>query len=135
MSMSEDPIHEKAPVPLDTATRLAFENAYLAHENTQMSWVRTALGMISFGFPIAKFFELVREKQGAHATLLEPSTVGILMIVIGLVALALSRVQQARALRALREQCPSLPKVSVAGTTAAAIWLLGILALLGAILR
>jgi putative membrane protein len=120
---------------LDTATRLAYENAYLAHENTRMSWVRTALGMISFGFTIAKFFELVREKQGAHATLLDPPTVGILMIIIGLVALALSSVQQGRAVKALRQQCPSLPKYSVAGTTAAAIWVLGILALLGAILR
>jgi putative membrane protein len=133
--MSNEMIPEERAAPLDTATRLAFENAYLAHENTQMSWVRTALGMISFGFTIAKFFELVREKQGAHATLLDPPTVGILMIVIGLVALALSSVQQARAVKALRERCPSLPKVSVARTTAGAIWLLGILALLGAILR
>jgi putative membrane protein len=135
MSASDDPIREKSAVPLDTTTRLAFENAYLAHENTRMSWVRTALGMISFGFTIAKFFEVVREKQGTHATLLDPPTVGILMIVIGLVALALSSVQQGRAVKALREQCPSLPKYSVAGSTAAAIWVLGILALLGAILR
>lgn len=135
MSPADDPLREKTAVPLDTATRLAFENAYLAHENTRMSWVRTALGMISFGFTIAKFFDLVREKQGAHVTLLEPPTVGILMIVIGLLALSLSSVQQARAVKALREQCPSLPKVSVAGATAAAIWLIGILALVGAILR
>lgn len=135
MSPADDPLREKTAVPLDTATRLAFENAYLAHENTRMSWVRTALGMISFGFTIAKFFDLVREKQGAHVTLLEPPTVGILMIVIGLLALSLSSVQQARAVKALHEQCPSLPKVSVAGATAAAIWLIGILALVGAILR
>lgn len=135
MSVSDDPTRERAAVPMDIATRLAYENAYLAHENTTMSWVRTALGLISFGFTIAKFFELIREKQGAHATLLDPPTVGILMIVIGLVALTLSSVQQARAVKLLREQCPSLPKVSVAGGTAAAIWLLGILALLGALLR
>jgi putative membrane protein len=135
MSMSDEPIRERTSVPLDTATRLAFENAYLAYENTRMSWVRTALGMISFGFTIAKFFELVREKQGAHSTLLDPPTVGILMIVIGLLALALSGLQHARGVKALREQCPSLPKLSVASTTATAIWLLGVLALLGAILR
>jgi putative membrane protein len=134
MNRSEEPTREQA-APLDTATRLAFENAYLAHENTRMSWVRTALGMISFGFTIAKFFELVREKQGTHATLLDPPTVGILMIVIGLVALTLSGVQQDRAVKRLRAQCPDLPKVSIAGSTAAAIWVLGILALLGAILR
>ena len=135
MSASDGDTREKAPGQPDTVTRLAFEKAYLAHENTRMSWVRTALGMISFGFTIAKFFELVREKQGMRATLLDPPTVGILMIVIGLVALTLSNLQQARAVKALRDQCPSLPKFSVAGTTAAAIWLLGILALLGAILR
>jgi putative membrane protein len=135
MSVSDDPTPKKAALPMDIATRLAFENTYLAHENTRMSWVRTALGMISFGFTIAKFFDLMREKQGTHATLLDPATVGVLMIVIGLVALALSGVQQTRAVKALREQCPSLPAVSVAGTTGTLIWLLGILALLGAILR
>lgn len=50
--MSEEPASEKAVVPLDTATHLAFENTYLAHENTRMSWVQAALGMISFGFTI-----------------------------------------------------------------------------------
>ncbi|HMF89574.1 MAG TPA: DUF202 domain-containing protein [Candidatus Angelobacter sp.] len=135
MSVSDDPTREKADIPMDISTRLAYENAYLAHENTRMSWVRTALGMISFGFTIAKFFDLVREKQGAHATLLDPPTVGVLMIVIGLVALAFSSVQQGRAVKTLRQQCPSLPAVSVAGTTAASIFLLGILALLGALLR
>ena len=62
--MNDEPTQEKAAVRLDTATGLACERTYLSHERTEMSWVRTALALISFGF--TKFFELLREKQGAQ---------------------------------------------------------------------
>ena len=132
--MSDESIPDKAVARLDTGTRLAFERTYLAHERTQMAWVRTALSLISFGFAIAKFFEFLHEKQGEKGPLMSPRTVGILMISIGLVALALASLQHRRALRALREQCPDLP-ASVAGVTAVLLASLGILALIGAVLR
>ena len=132
--MSEEATgHESMPA-LDIATRLAYERTFLAHERTQMGWVRTALALISFGFTIAKFFQFLHEKQSEHAPLLGPSAVGILMIAVGLVALALASVQHRRAMSILRRRCPDLPP-SLAGVTAAFIALLGILALLGAILR
>ena len=120
--------------PLDTSTRLAYERTYLAHERTLMGWVRTALALISFGFTIAKVFEYLREKEGARATLLTPRTVGIIMIATGLVALALATIQHRRASRVLHEHCPDLPP-SLSGVLAAFIALLGVLALLSAILR
>ena len=124
-----------AKVPeLDSATRLAYERTYLAHERTQMGWVRTALAFISFGFAIAKFFEVLRETQRAREPLLDPRTLGILMIGGGLLALLLSDLQHRRAMKLMREQCPGLPR-SLAGITAAFIALLGILALLGALMR
>ena len=119
---------------LDTATRLAYERTWLANQRTQMSWVRTALTLISFGFTIAKFFEYLHEKQGDKAPLLGARTVGIMMIAGGLVALALSDVQHRRAVKAIRARCPDLPP-SLAGVTSAFIAFLGILALLGAIFR
>lgn len=133
-AMNEEPTRKQSMPPLDTSTRLAYERTYLAHERTQMGWVRTALSLISFGFTIAKFFEFLREKQAERAPLLGPRAVGIIMIASGLVALALATVQHRRALKVLRERCPDLPP-SVAGVMAAFIALLGILALLGAILR
>ena len=48
-----------------TSTKLAIERTRLAHERTLMAWVRTATSLISFGFTIYKFFEYLRESQGA----------------------------------------------------------------------
>ena len=132
--MNDESSQEKPAARLDTATRLAFERTYLAHERTQMAWVRTGLALITFGFTIAKFHQFLLEKQGEQAPLMHPRTVGISMITIGLVALALGSLQHALALRALRDQRPDLPR-SLAGVTAGLLALLGILALLGAVLR
>ena len=137
--MNEEPTHNQSMPPLDTSTRLAYDRTYLAHERTLMGWVRTALSLISFGFTIAKFFEFLREKQAERAPLLGPRAIGIIMIATGLVALALATVQHRRALKVLRERCPdlapSLAGASLAGVMAAFIALLGILALLSALLR
>jgi hypothetical protein len=56
------------------------------------------------------------------------------MIAIGLISLILADWQERRALKALRERCPELP-TPIAGTVAVLIALLGVLALIGAILR
>ena len=132
--MNDESIHENAAARLDTGTRLAFERTYLAHERTQMAWLRTAMSLISFGFGISKFFEYLHQKQGDKGPLLSPRGVGILMISIGLVALALSAIQHRRAMMMLREHCPDLP-VSLAAVTAGLLAILGILAMFSAVLR
>jgi putative membrane protein len=132
--MNEETKPKESASALDRATRLAYERTFLGWERTQMGWVRTALSLISFGFAIAKFFDFLRQKQVTPAPLLGPRTVGILMIGSGLVALAMASVQHRRALKVMREQCPGLPR-SLAGVTGAFIALIGILALIGALLR
>ena len=132
--MNEETKPKESASALDRATRLAYERTFLGWERTQMGWVRTALSLISFGFAIAKFFDFLRQKQVTPAPLLGPRTVGILMIGSGLVALAMASVQHRRALKVMRGQCPGLPR-SLAGVTGAFIALIGILALIGALLR
>jgi putative membrane protein len=125
----ENPIAQSDPrVPL------AFERTLLAYERTQIAWVRTALALISFGFAIAKFFQYLRQQEGETATLMSPRIVGLLMIVIGLVGLILANLQQQRAVQALRKRCPELPKPA-AGVMAMMIAFLGVLALIGALVR
>jgi inner membrane protein YidH len=114
--------------------QLAFERTFLAYERTRIAWVRTALALISFGFVIAKFFQYLREKQGETATMLPPRTIGLVMITIGLVGLILASWQERRALKALRERCPELPR-SISGIMAIVIALFGVLALIAALLR
>ncbi|HEU5246677.1 MAG TPA: DUF202 domain-containing protein [Candidatus Udaeobacter sp.] len=128
-SVPENPIAESDPrVPL------AFERTLLAYERTQIAWVRTALALISFGFAIAKFFQYLRQEKGETATLMSPRTVGLLMIVIGLIGLILANFQQRRAVQSLRKRCPELPK-PVAGVMAMMIAFLGVLALIGVFVR
>ena len=114
--------------------QLAYERTFLAYERTRIAWVRTALALISFGFAIAKFFQYLREKHGETATMFSPRVIGLVMITIGLVSLILAHLQERRALRSLRERCPELP-IPISGMMAVLIALLGVLALLGAILR
>ena len=118
---------------MDTRTRLGYERTFLAHERTQLAWVRTGLALISFGFGIAKFYQYLHETQGERAPIMGPRFIGMLMISIGLVALASAHLQHRRALRVLSAECPGLP-ASTAGATAAVIMLLGIVAFVGALL-
>jgi putative membrane protein len=118
----------------DPRVQLAFERTFLAYERTRIAWVRTALALISFGFAIAKVLQYLREKQGETATLMSPRAVGLIMIVIGLVSLILADWQERRALKALRQRCPELP-TPIAGVMTVLIALLGVLALIGALLR
>jgi len=132
--MNNEAIHKPAPTDPDPRVQLAFERTFLAYERTRIAWVRTALALISFGFVIAKFFRYLREKQGETATVFSPRAVGLVMISIGLVGLILANWQERRAVKALRERCPDLPK-PIAGVMTVLIVLLGVLALIGALLR
>ena len=132
--MSDNHVPEGAAIRLDAGTRLAFERTFLAHERTQMAWLRTCLSLISFGFGIAKFFDTLRAKQGDQATLLSPHDVGVLMIGSGLALLVLATLQHRRSVKALRAQCPELP-ASLSEAPSAIFGLLGLLALAGALTR
>jgi putative membrane protein len=132
--MDKEAIHKLPSTQSDPRVQLAFERTFLAYERTRIAWVRTALALISFGFVIAKFFQYLREKQGETATMLPPRTIGLVMITIGLVGLILASWQERRALKALRERCPELPR-SISGIMAIVIALFGVLALIAALLR
>jgi putative membrane protein len=132
--MNEKIPGKESETPLDPRVPLAFERTLLAYERTRIAWVRTALALISFGFAIAKFFAYLRQEQGEAATLLSPRTIGLIMIMIGLFGLILANWQQRAALKSLRERCPDLP-APVAGIMAGMIAVLGVLALIGALLR
>lgn len=132
--MSNEDTSERVAAKSDPRVQLAYERTFLAYERTRIAWVRTALALISFGFAIAKVLQYLREEQGETATLMSPRGVGLVMIVIGLLSLLLANRQERRGLKALRERCSELPK-PMAGTITILVALLGILALIGAVVR
>jgi putative membrane protein len=131
--MNNEAAQKPSATQPDPRVQLAFERTFLAYERTRIAWVRTALALISFGFAIAKVLQYLREKQGETATLMSPRAVGLIMIVIGLVSLILADQQDRRAVKALRGRCPELP-TPVAGVMTVLIALLGVLALVAAML-
>ena len=96
-----------------------------------MAWIRTATSLISFGFTIYKFFDLeLKSNQSA----LSARAFAIIMISSGLVALTLAGIQHHASLRSLRAEYGHFPR-SVSGPVAALIGLLGVLALIGVVVR
>lgn len=123
---------------LPPATKLAVERTRLAHERTLMAWVRTATSLISFGFTIYKFFQYLREGQPTVAAVAQigPRGFGLIMISIGLAALALATADHVRNMRSLRRAYGGeLVPYSRAAATAALIALLGLLGLLSVLFR
>ena len=125
---------EKKIAPLDAGTELAYERTFMALERTQMAWVRTSLSLITFGFTIAKFWEAMRDKPGVVVPLLGARNIGLLMIVFGILTLVLADFQHVQTLKSLRVKYPKMP-FSLSKLISAMLALLGVLALLGALLR
>lgn len=121
---------------LHDATTLAAERTRLAMERTLMAWTRTAISLISFGFTIYKFFQLLEENRQppVKSYLFGPQHFGGMMIVVGLVALTLAWIQHRQQLKALRSQFGPLP-YSLAGVFAVFVATLGVVALYGVAMR
>jgi putative membrane protein len=105
-----------------------------------LSWVRTAISLISFGFSIPQFFRIARTGVPKSRDLIGPDEFGLLLIVIGLLALLLVVLEQRTAIEALKAQYPategyqSVPR-SRASMLAGLIAVLGLLALASIIIH
>ncbi|MDT5010408.1 MAG: putative rane protein [Mycobacterium sp.] len=119
--------------PLDTSTRLAIERTRLAHERTLMAWIRTSTSLIAFGFTIFKFFQYMATEEHRRPVV-SPWIVGMLMIGLGLVALALAWLQHRQAMKALRVEGGEMP-YSISSIMAGLIAVLGVVALVVVIAR
>jgi putative membrane protein len=64
----------------------------LSLERTMMSWVRTAVSLIGFGFAIVQFFERLRQMPGAQPAYAPhvPQYLGLALISCGILALLIS---------------------------------------------
>ena len=84
-------------------THFAWIRTRLALERTMMSWVRTATGLIGFGFTIVQFFERLNTMPGVDAAPrpFAARYVGLVLIAAGILALVISAVQYRAALRYL----------------------------------
>jgi len=73
-------------------THFGWLRTRLSVERTMMSWIRTAVSLIGFGFAIVQFFERLRQMSGASDTYFPeaPKYLGLSLIACGIVALLIS---------------------------------------------
>src|SRR5262245_25026367 len=97
-----------------------------------MAWIRTAFSMISFGFTMVKFFQMLDSSRGPTVGLFgrtwAPSTVGLALISIGIFALVVAVLQHRQSLHALHKEGLA-PTWSLALTVAALVAVLGLFGL------
>ena len=73
-------------------THFGWLRTRLSVERTMMSWIRTAVSLIGFGFAIVQFFERLRQMPAASNTLFPeaPKYLGLSLIACGIAALLIS---------------------------------------------
>ncbi len=113
---------------LDLSTKLAFDRTWVAYERTMLAWVRTATSLITFGFSVYKFFEILREEGRPTNPLIGARQFGLLLVSIGLASLALATVEYRQNIRMLGAEYEGRPR-SLAVIVAALISILGIIAM------
>ncbi len=124
----------KVTSEIDVARTLELERTHIAYEQSMMTWIRTAIALITFGFTIYKFFQLELPGRAEKARLLGPREFALMLVGLGLVSLVLATLEHRRSQRVLKQQWPDCPR-SLALWLAAMISILGTLAFLAMIFR
>ena len=114
---------------LDLSTKLAFDRTWVAYERTMLAWVRTATSLITFGFSVYKFFQIVREGGERNNYVIGSRQFGLLLVSIGLASLALATLEYRQNIRMLGAQYQGRHR-SLAVIVAALVSILGVVALI-----
>ena len=95
---------DRFEVRVTADTHFGWLRTRLSVERTMMSWVRTAVSLIGFGFAIVQFFERLQQMPGTQAALIPtaPKYLGLALISCGIVALIIAIWQYNWTVRYLR---------------------------------
>ena len=83
---------DRFEVRMTADTHFGWLRTRLSIERTMMSWIRTAVSLIGFGFAIVQFFERLQQMPGTQAALVPaaPKYLGLALISCGIVALIIA---------------------------------------------
>jgi len=119
------------PEPSKTAA-----NDFFMFERMLISWVRTSLSLISFGFTIYKFFQYLVESKAAEADLQRgPRNLGVSLVAVGTLVLLAATFQYWKMQRKLRRDTGVKLPVSLGLITALSVSAIGLVALAELIFR
>jgi putative membrane protein len=87
---------------LKLSDKLAVERTIMGADRTLLAWVRTSLSLVSFGFTLFKVLEALQQTvAGKVLRAHTPRTIGIFMILVGMVPLMLAMYQYHGTIRRL----------------------------------
>ena len=97
------PVADRFAVRATADSHFAWLRTRLSLERTLMSWVRTAVSLIGFGFTIVQFFNRMQEMPGSNRDQFPaaPYYLGLSLIFCGIMALVISIWQYRWSLRYL----------------------------------
>jgi putative membrane protein len=87
---------------LETTTRLAVARTALAANRTLMSWIRTAISMISFGFTIYKVIQGLEEGVNDLVIDLQPVRAGLILIGLAILSIIIGMIEYYLVMREIR---------------------------------
>jgi putative membrane protein len=92
ISPSVGPATDRFPVRATASDHFAWLRTRASVERTMMSWIRTAVSLIGFGFTIVQFFQRLEELPGVNPALhpTAPRYLGLALIGCGVGALLVS---------------------------------------------
>ena len=123
-------------IPLDATqmahqrTEMGFGRTVMGLERTLMAWIRTSLSLISFGFTIYKFLEVMQGKGDSSITENAPRNLGLFLILLGMGTLLLAVIQFNKASKTLHEFSDRKTQASISLIAAIGVMLAGVFTLL-----
>jgi putative membrane protein len=87
-----DPIADRFAVRVTADSHFAWLRTRLSVERTLMSWIRTAVSLIGFGFAIVQFFDRMQQMPGVNPARFPdaPTYLGLALISCGVLGLVIS---------------------------------------------
>jgi len=91
--------------PNQALPNLALMNTLMAADRTLMSWTRTSLSMLSFGFTIFKILQAFQDTAGKFVVRSEtPRDAGLFLTAMGTIAMVMGTLEYWQTLRVLQQQ-------------------------------
>ena len=104
MGGEKRPSAEKTEPPIDLRLPGALVRTALSSEQTLMSWVRTSLSMISFGFSVTQFFHYLEKQRDGLSLSTGARRLGIALICVGTVSLVFAVLEHIQRIRHLKKE-------------------------------
>lgn len=126
------PEHEKQiKLGIWALLRTAFSS-----ERALLAWIRTSVSLYTFGFTITKFMDYLEVQKVTENFIPGLRLLGVILICLGILSLLPAAAEHLRKLRRMKELgLPTISQFILSITTAAALFAIGVVVLVGVVLK